>query len=29
MPDNLVHGLGPPESAEREVALWFADDELV
>ena len=28
MPDNLVHGSDSPESAEREVALWFADDEL-
>ena len=26
MPDNLVHGSDSPESAEREVALWF--DEL-
>ena len=22
-PDNLVHGRGSPESAEREIALWF------
>ena len=29
MPDNLVHGSDSPESAEREVALWFRDDELV
>jgi nucleoside-diphosphate kinase len=29
MPDNLVHGSDSPESATREVALWFADDELV
>jgi nucleoside-diphosphate kinase len=29
MPDNLVHGSDSPKSAEREVALWFADDELV
>jgi nucleoside-diphosphate kinase len=29
MPDNLVHGSDSPESAAREVALWFADDELV
>jgi nucleoside-diphosphate kinase len=29
MPDNLVHGSDSPESAEREVALWFANDELV
>ncbi len=28
MPDNLVHGSDSPESAEREVALWFAVDEL-
>jgi nucleoside-diphosphate kinase len=25
MPDNLVHGSDGPESAEREVALWFPD----
>ena len=24
MPDNLVHGSDSPESAEREIALWFA-----
>jgi nucleoside-diphosphate kinase len=29
MPDNLVHGSDSPESAEREIALWFLDDELV
>jgi nucleoside-diphosphate kinase len=29
MPDNLVHGSDSPESAQREIALWFADDELV
>jgi nucleoside-diphosphate kinase len=29
MPNNLVHGSDSPESAEREIALWFADDELV
>jgi nucleoside-diphosphate kinase len=29
MPDNLVHGSDSTESAEREVALWFTDDELV
>jgi nucleoside-diphosphate kinase len=29
MPDNLVHGSDSPESAERELGLWFADDELV
>jgi nucleoside-diphosphate kinase len=26
MPDNLVHGSDSPESAQREVALWFGDD---
>ena len=25
MPDNLVHGSDSPESAEREIALWFSD----
>ena len=29
MPDNLVHGSDSPESAVREIALWFTDDELV
>ena len=29
MPNNLIHGSDSPESAEREIALWFADDELV
>jgi len=29
MPDNLVHGSDSPESAEREIALWFSDNELV
>jgi nucleoside-diphosphate kinase len=29
MPDNLVHGSDSPESAKREIALWFSDDELV
>ena len=29
MPDNLVHGSDAPETAEREIAIWFADDELV
>ena len=24
MPDNLVHGSDSPESAERELALWFS-----
>jgi nucleoside-diphosphate kinase len=28
MPDNLVHGSDSAESAEREIGLWFADDEL-
>ncbi|TML46522.1 MAG: nucleoside-diphosphate kinase [Actinobacteria bacterium] len=25
MPNNLVHGSDSPESAEREIALWFGD----
>jgi nucleoside-diphosphate kinase len=29
MPDNLVHGSDSAESAEREIALWFSDHELV
>jgi nucleoside-diphosphate kinase len=29
MPDNLVHGSDSPESAQREIGLWFADHELV
>ena len=29
MPDNLVHGSDSFESAEREIALWFSDGELV
>ena len=29
MPDNLVHGSDSPESAQREIRLWFGDDELV
>jgi nucleoside-diphosphate kinase len=29
MPDNLVHGSDSAESAPREIALWFSDDELV
>ena len=29
MPDNLVHGSDSPESAEREIGLWFAEHELV
>jgi nucleoside-diphosphate kinase len=28
MPDNLVHGSDSPESAEREIQLWFRDDAL-
>ena len=28
MPDNLVHGSDSPESAQREVALWFSAGEL-
>jgi nucleoside-diphosphate kinase len=28
MPDNLVHGSDSPESAEREIALWFSAGEL-
>jgi nucleoside-diphosphate kinase len=27
MPDNLVHGSDSPESAQREIALWFGADE--
>jgi nucleoside-diphosphate kinase len=26
MPDNLVHGSDSPESAQREIALWFGND---
>jgi nucleoside-diphosphate kinase len=29
MPDNLVHGSDSPQSAEREIGLWFGADELV
>jgi nucleoside-diphosphate kinase len=29
MPDNLVHGSDSPESAQREIGLWFSDDDLV
>ena len=25
MPNNLVHGSDSPESAEREIGLWFSD----
>jgi nucleoside-diphosphate kinase len=28
MPDNLVHGSDAPESAEREISLWFPDEAL-
>jgi len=28
MPDNLVHGSDAPESAVREIALWFPDARL-
>ena len=28
MPDNLVHGSDSPESAEREVGLWFGGEPL-
>jgi nucleoside-diphosphate kinase len=28
MPDNLVHGSDSPESAEREVGLWFGSEPL-
>ena len=26
---NIIHGSDSPESAEREIALWFSTDELV
>jgi nucleoside-diphosphate kinase len=29
MPDNLVHGSDSPESAKREIALWFSAGDLV
>jgi nucleoside-diphosphate kinase len=29
MPDNLVHGSDSPESAAREIVLWFSDLERV
>jgi nucleoside-diphosphate kinase len=25
MPDNLVHGSDAPETAKREIELWFGD----
>jgi nucleoside-diphosphate kinase len=28
MPDNLVHGSDAPESAKREISLWFPDADL-
>jgi nucleoside-diphosphate kinase len=28
MPNNLVHGSDSPETAEREIALWFGDARL-
>ena len=28
MPDNLVHGSDSPESARREIELWFPDEPL-
>jgi nucleoside-diphosphate kinase len=28
MPDNLVHGSDAPESARRELELWFPDEPL-
>src|ERR687884_15449 len=28
MPDNLVHGSDSPESAEREISLWFGDGDV-
>ncbi len=27
--ENLVHGSDSPESAAREIALWFGEDEIV
>lgn len=27
--NNMIHGSDSPESAQRELALWFTDDELV
>jgi nucleoside-diphosphate kinase len=29
MPDNLVHGSDAPETAKREIALWFSENEVV
>jgi nucleoside-diphosphate kinase len=28
MPDNLVHGSDAPDTAEREIELWFSESEL-
>jgi nucleoside-diphosphate kinase len=28
MPDNLVHGSDAPDTAKRELELWFSKDEL-
>lgn len=28
MSDNIIHGSDSDESADREVSLWFATDEL-
>jgi nucleoside-diphosphate kinase len=28
MPDNLVHGSDSPDSAEREIGLWFGNEPL-
>jgi nucleoside-diphosphate kinase len=27
--NNMIHGSDSPESAERELGLWFTKDELV
>jgi nucleoside-diphosphate kinase len=29
MPNNLIHGSDSPESAQREISLWFSPNELV
>jgi nucleoside-diphosphate kinase len=29
MPDNLVHGSDAPDTATREIELWFSENELV
>jgi nucleoside-diphosphate kinase len=28
MPDNLVHGSDAPDTAKREIELWFSENEL-